>query len=98
MRNPNYQYAKWPDDYWPAQDAEADTEAWNASIESFRADLKAVKAIINDPATDLHAQIPHGEPGHTILREVLVVASHNAYHIGELGILRQVMNAWPAQR
>jgi hypothetical protein len=98
MRNPQYQYQKWPEDYWPAQDSEADAAQWNASIEAFRADLQAIKAIINDPAADLYAQIPHGEAGHTILREVLVVASHNAYHIGELGILRQVMDAWPSSR
>ncbi len=95
MRNAHYKYVKWPDDYWPASDSEADEAAWNASIESFRRDLQAIKNIINNPETDLYAQIPHGEPGHTILREILVVASHNAYHIGELAVLRQVMDAWP---
>ena len=95
MRNPNYTYIEWPKDYWPAPTATADWAGWERSIVQFESDLAEIKAIINDPATNLYSQIPHGEPGHNILREVLVIADHNSYHIGELGILRQVMNAWP---
>jgi hypothetical protein len=95
IRNPNYQYIEWPKDYWPAPDATTDWAGWQRSIEQFESDLDAIRAIVRDPATDFYAQIPHGEPGHTILREVLVVADHNSYHVGELGILRQVTNAWP---
>ncbi len=93
-RNPEYQYRKWPQAYWPAKDAETDAAGWKHTIEQFIADCAAMVAIVNDPQTDLYAQIPHGERGHTILREVLVVADHNAYHIGELGILRQVVGNW----
>ncbi len=94
MRNPDYQYMDWPKDYWPAQDALTDAAGWQRSIDQFRADLQAVVALVRDPHIDLFAQIPHGEPGHTYLREALLVADHNAHHIGELGILRQVMDTW----
>lgn len=94
MRNPAYQSREWPKDYWPAQEAETDAAGWQRSLDAFRADLAAVVAIVRDPQTDLMAQLAHGEPGHTILREAMLVADHNAYHIGELGILRQVMDAW----
>ncbi|MBZ0286122.1 MAG: DinB family protein, partial [Anaerolineae bacterium] len=57
-------------------------------------DLEAMKAIVADPKTDLYQPIPHGYGGHTVLREALLVADHNACHIGELGILQQVMGAW----
>ena len=96
IRNPNYQYIEWPKDYWPPLNTTTDWDGWQQSIAQFQSDLEAIKAIVRDPATDLYAQIPHGEPGHNILREVLVVADHNAYHVGELGILRQVANAWPS--
>ena len=94
IRNPNYQSIEWPRDYWSPRDAQADAEAWQKSIKGFRDDLAALRAIVRDPQTDLYAPIPHGYSGHTILREILLVADHNAYHIGELGILRQIMNAW----
>lgn len=93
IRNPDYQEMKWPDDYWPAPDAEADSAAWERTLTAFRADLKAVEDLVNDPQTDLAAKIPHGD-GQTILREILLVADHNAYHIGEFAILRQVMGTW----
>ncbi len=60
-------------------------------------DLQSLEALMRDPGTDLYARIPHGS-GQTILREVLLVADHNAYHIGEFAILRQVMQTWPAAR
>ena len=94
IENPDYQYRKFPDDYWPAVDALADSAIWQQSINVFRADLAALVAIVQDPARDLYAQIPHGESGHTILREVLVVAAHNSYHIGEFGILRGTLDLW----
>ena len=98
IRNPNYELLEWPAGYWPPRDAKADAAAWQKSLKGFRDDLAALRAIVNDPATDLYAPIPHGYSGHTILREILLVADHNAYHIGELGILRQVMNAWGSAR
>jgi len=96
--NSDYVTLKWPEGYWPDPAAEADEATWNQSIHTFKSDLQALVEIVDNPNTDLYAQIPHGAPGHNILREVLVVADHNAYHIGELAILRQVMGLWPAER
>ncbi len=97
VRNPHHVSPPWPDGYWPGRDAQADEAAWDGSLAAFRADLQAMQALVSDPETDLYAPIPHGE-GQTVLREALLVADHNAYHIGELGILRQVIQAWPSQR
>lgn len=92
--NPNYQHVEWPKDYWPAPDATTDRAGWDKTIAQFKSDMQALVDIVNDPSNDLYAQIPHGAPGHNILREILVVGEHNAYHIGELGILRQTMGLW----
>ena len=94
IENPNYQYLKHPDDYWPPPDALADSAAWQLTIDAFLSDRAALVAIVLDPARDLMAQIPHGQPGHTILREILVIAAHNSYHIGEFGILRATLGLW----
>jgi hypothetical protein len=90
IRNPNYQEPHFPDDLWPARDAVTDEAGWQKTIQQFLEDRAALVAVINDPKTDLYSQIPHGYEGHTILREILVVADHNAYHIGEFGILRHI--------
>lgn len=93
----DYQEKAWPEDYWPAPDARATRQEWDASITAFERDLEAIVAIVADEETDLMGTVPsHDE--HTILREALIVADHNAYHIGELGILRQVVDAWGPRR
>lgn len=94
IENPDYQVMKWPEAYWPAPTQQADETAWRATIAGFEADRAALVSIINDPARDLCAQIPHGQPGHTIMREILVIAAHNSYHIGELGSLRGTLGLW----
>jgi len=94
MRNSDYQMLDFPAGYWPAKDTLSDLAGWQQTIEQFLADRQAIIDIINDPETDLVAPIPHGWDGHNILREVLVVADHNAYHIGEFGILRHSLNLW----
>jgi hypothetical protein len=93
-RNSNYQSIQWPRDYWPAKDATTDEKGWQHTLDQFKADLSELVAIAKNPQTDLYAPIPHGSDGHNILREILVVADHNAYHIGEFGILRQVVKNW----
>ena len=93
-RNPNYKEMEWPLDYWPAKDATTDAAGWQQTIDQFKADRDELVIIVKDAKTDLYAPIPHGSNGHNILREVLVVADHNAYHIGEFGILRQVVQNW----
>ena len=94
VRNPKHISPEWPVGYWPNPASEATPEQWRDSLAGFRKDLKDVEALATDPATDLYSVIPHGS-GQTILREIILVGDHNAYHIGEFGILRQVMQAWP---
>jgi hypothetical protein len=84
---------EWPRGYWPATPAPPSDSAWDESIKSFRADLKAMVKLVSDPKTDLYARIPWGD-GQTILREALLVADHNAYHIGQLVTLRRLLGAW----
>ena len=91
----DYRWPKFPDDLWPDKSAETDLAGWQQTIERFYADRQNLVDIINDPAVDLFAPLPNsGEHRHTILREINVIASHNAYHTGELGIVRQVLGLW----
>lgn len=90
----NYVERAWPDAFWPARHATATRAQWDETISRFLADLAALRALVLDPERDLLAVIP-GTPGHTLLREVRIVADHNAYHVGEFAILRQVMGTWP---
>ena len=93
LADPDYTDPVWPRDYWPAPDATTDADGWNASIAGFETDLSQLVVLVQDPATDLTAAVP-SNPDHTVLREILIVADHNAYHIGELAILRQVDGLW----
>jgi hypothetical protein len=92
-RNPKHVSPKWPDGYWPEGDAPPDGQAWNRTLRDFRADRKAMEELIADPAADLLAPIPGGQ-GQTLLREGLLVADHNAYHLGQLVIIRRLLGAW----
>jgi hypothetical protein len=94
-RNPGYQEMSWPKDYWPRDAAPPSLSAWNESIEQFRHDRSALEALAGDPAIDLEARISHGS-GQTYLRELLLVADHTAYHLGELIVVRRLLGAWPA--
>jgi hypothetical protein len=97
VRQDGYVELEWPAEYWPVEDATADREQFESTIAGFRSDNAAFRELVADPGTDLFAVIP-GTPGHTILREARVAADHNAYHIGEFAIMRQVMSSWPANR
>jgi len=92
-RNPKHVSPTFPDGYWPREDAPADEAAWQGSIAAFRSDLGAMCDLVADPATNLFARIPHGD-GQTILREALLVADHNAYHLGQLIVVRRALGAW----
>jgi hypothetical protein len=94
-RNPRHVSPPFPDGYWPRGDAPPDDGAWDRSVAAFRADLRAMQDLVADPATDLFARIPHGE-GQTVLREALLVADHNAYHLGQLVLVRRLLGAWPS--
>jgi hypothetical protein len=93
IRNPAHVSPPWPTGYWPAPGSVADEEMWRATIVAFEQDHDALEELVEDPATDLYADLPHA-PGYNILREILVVSDHNAYHLGEFAILRQVMGTW----
>jgi len=92
-RNPKHVSPEFPAGYWPESDAPPDDKAWQKSIRQFRADLKAMQDLVEDPAIDLLAPIPHGE-GQTILREALLMADHNSYHLGEMVVVRRLLGAW----
>lgn len=94
IRNPDYAAPDFPSGYWQPPGTTTDVAGWNNTIVQFQTDRQALVEIINDPARDLTAQIPHGQPSHNILREILIVADHNAYHIGEIGVLRQTLGLW----
>jgi hypothetical protein len=92
-RKPKHVSPQWPDGYWPPEPAPPDDSAWEKSIRRFKADRKAMQKLVADPASDLFTPFAHGE-GQTLLREALLVADHNAYHIGQLVLLRRLLGAW----
>lgn len=92
-RNPDHVSPDFPTGYWPAGDAPPDSGAWDETVASFKSDLQEMVNLVANPATDLFAVIPHGS-GQTILREALLVADHNAYHLGQLVVIRQALGAW----
>ena len=99
LTKPTYRAVVFPDDYWPDPATMASEQQWIDSVEAFRNDLGAVEAFVGNEDIDLWTPAPHAwEPTHTPLRTVMVMIDHNAYHGGELGILRQVMNLWPTSR
>jgi len=92
-REPGWKSPKWPDGYWPTV-KEPTPGQWKASVAAFKRDLEAVVGMVLDPAVDLTAVIPHGERGHTYLREALLVADHNAYHLGQVVVARRLLGDW----
>jgi DinB superfamily len=87
---------QWPEGYWPGTDAPASSAAWNESVKKFRQDLKAMQDLVKKPRTDLFARIPWGD-GQTVLREALLLADHNAYHLGQMLDARRLLGAWPGK-
>jgi hypothetical protein len=92
-RNPKHVSPKWPEGYWPKTEGPPNAAAWSKSIQQFRRDLKAMQKLVANPKTDLFARIPWGD-GHTVLREVLLLADHNAYHLGQLLDVRRMLGVW----
>lgn len=95
-RNPNYRELHWPDDYWPASAAPPKPADWDESIAQFRRDRAALQSLASDSKIDLFAQISHGS-GQTYLRELLLVADHSAYHLGQLVTVRRALGAWTSR-
>src|SRR4051794_4947717 len=91
--NPKYREMKWPDDYWPTSPAPSSAKEWDDSVSQVNKDRKALEDLAIDASIDLSAKIPHGS-GQTYLRELLLVADHNAYHVGQLVLVRRLLGAW----
>ena len=92
-RNSKHASPKWPEGYWPKTQAPPSPAAWNKSVQQFRKDLKAMQDLVANAKTDLYARIPWGD-GQTILRQALLLADHNAYHIAQLIDVRRLAGAW----
>lgn len=97
MRDPDHVSPEWPKGYWPDPGAIAGELAWQESLDRFHRDQESLKKMLMDDTLELTAEIPHA-PGYTYLREFLLVADHNAYHVGEFAILRQIMGSWHQDR
>jgi len=94
-RDPKHVSPEFPSGYWPKTQVPPDAKAWDKSVHAFRADAKALADLVADDSTNLLARLPHGD-GQTVLREALVAADHNAYHLGELVLVRRLLGAWSA--
>jgi hypothetical protein len=92
-RNPKHVSPDWPAGYWPKSAAPPTAAAWDKSVKEVERDLEAMKKLVLNPETDLFAKIPHGS-GQTILREALLIADHNAYHVGQIVLLRRLLGSW----
>ena len=94
IRNPKYVSPPWPKGYWPAKEEVADEKKWQETLSDFSQDLLLVEELVNDPGINLYQPVPHA-PDYNILREILLIADHNAYHLGELVVLRKALSIWP---
>jgi len=93
-RDPKHVSPKWPEGYWPESPAPPNDGAWKKSMAAFRRDLDEMKKLVREAdEQQLYARIPHGD-GQTLLREALLVADHNSYHLGQLVMLRKMLGAW----
>ena len=91
-RDPNHVSPEFPKGYWPRPDELGNGELWQKTVEEFRHDQQQMETLVEDESTDLHAKISHGD-GQTILREALLIADHNAYHLGVLAVMARLLKA-----
>lgn len=96
IRDPLHVSPEYPAGYRPAPEEKTDQAGWQRSCERFSSDLEALREMVRDKTVDLLVPIPHAR-NYNIFREILLAADHNAYHIGEIAIMRQVMDIWPAE-
>jgi uncharacterized damage-inducible protein DinB len=94
--NPKYVSPEWPSGYWPRHPAPPSAAAWNKTIKAFQKDLDAMANLVANPKINLLARIPHGD-GQTILREALLLADHNSYHVGQIVLVRKLLGDWPQE-
>jgi uncharacterized damage-inducible protein DinB len=92
--DPSWRSPEFPSGYWPAEREEVTDDEWAASLNGFVAGLEETRLLAQDPGRDLTARIPHGE-GRTYLRQILLVADHNAYHLGQVVQIRKALGNWP---
>ncbi len=92
-RSAKHKSPKWPEGYWPKDPQPSSEAAWDESVSKFSADLKAMQELVSNPKTDLFAPIKGGD-GQTVLREALLVADHNAYHVAQIVDVRRLLGAW----
>lgn len=92
-RGSKHKSPAWPEGYWPKAATPPDEKAWDKSVKAVENHLGEMRAMIEDPATDLFAPLPHGE-GQTLLREILLAADHNSYHLGQLVLVRKALGNW----
>lgn len=97
-RDPRHRSPKWPDGYWPTEEAPPSDTAWDETVRAFERELEVMKRLLRDPRRPLHVKVKHPEakPHHTLAREAVVLAVHNGYHVAELILLRRMLGAWPA--
>ena len=93
IRNPNHNSPEWPGGYWPAENQKADEEKWQHTLSQFTSDLDELEQLVKNPNTALYSPLPHAR-SYTILREILLVGDHNAYHLGQMIMLRRLLNIW----
>lgn len=92
-RNPRHKSPEWPEGYWPKKPAPPNETAWDESVKAIYENLEGMRELITDPKHDLLATLPGGS-GQTLLREALLIADHNAYHLGQLVLVRKALEAW----
>jgi hypothetical protein len=92
-RDPAYQSPEWPAGYWPADAAPASAAELEKSIQTIAAGVEAMIRLVQDPARDLFEPFAHGQ-GQNLLREAMLVAEHNAYHLGQIVVLRRLLGTW----
>ncbi len=91
--NEGWESPEWPDGYWPDDNYSMNDDSWNNTFNRFFRDLQSMIDLVNDEGLDLTKEIPHGN-GRTYLREILLVANHNAYHIGKIVDIRKILGDW----
>jgi uncharacterized damage-inducible protein DinB len=94
-RDKKYESPDWPSGYWPRKPEPPSAAAWDKSVKALEKDIEEMRKLVSSPQTDLFGKIPHGT-GQTIFREALLIADHNAYHLGQLVLVRRLLGCWPA--
>lgn len=92
--DPNYRWRTWPDEYWPQEKAPKEKSAWQKALEDYRKDVRAIRSLIKNSKTDLFEKVPSGKKPHTVLREILLMVDHNAYHLGQMVVMLRMLGAW----